>query len=349
MCVCVESRRLAEKEPNNLRKMEDSISLYSAISILSIAVVLAIIKYLFKSNSYKNLPPSPPSIPIIGHLHLLKPPVHRSLQTLSQKHGPVLSLRFGSRLVVIASSMEAAEECFTKNDIVFANRPDFAVSRCLSYNQTTLGAAPYGDHWRKLRRVSALEILSSNRLNANHEIRRDEMRRAMKKIYEISRDGYGKVELKSMVKELTLNITMRMVAGKRYYGEEAAKSSEARTFQAIVDELFEFTLSSYPADFLPILKYIDIQGFMKRAKKLITRVDSFWQGLIDEHRRGEISNEEMENCMVAHFLKLQESQPEYYTDDIIKGLILVSSSHLSLSVFFSILRFDASIFEFVLF
>lgn len=53
--------------------------------------------------------------------------------------------------------------------------------------------------------------------------------------------------------------------------------------------------------------------------------------------------------MVAHFLKLQESQPEYYTDDIIKGLILVSSSHLSLSVFFSILRFDASIFEFVLF
>ncbi|XP_038907094.1 cytochrome P450 81Q32-like [Benincasa hispida] len=302
--------------------MEDSILAYSAISILSIGIVLGIIKHLLKSNCYKNLPPCPPSIPIIGHLHLLKLPVHRTLQTLSQKYGPVLSLRFGSRLVVVVSSMQAAEECFTKNDIIFANRPDFAVSRCLSYNHTTLGAAPYGDHWRKLRRVSALEILSSNRLNTNSGIRRDEVRRVMRKIYEASRDDFGKVEFKSMVKELTLNITMRMVAGKRYYGEEAAKSSEARTFQAIVNELFEFTLSSYPADFLPILKYIDIQGFMKRAKKLITRVDAFWQGLIDEHRRGEISNEEMENSMVAHFLKLQESQPEYYTDDIIKGLIL---------------------------
>lgn len=309
----------------------------SAISILTIIIILATtITYFFsKSKSPKNLPPSPPSLPVIGHLHLLKPPVHRSLLSLTQKHGPVISLKFGTRLVVVVSSIDAAEECFTKNDIVFANRPDFAVSRCLSYNHTTLGAAPYGDHWRKLRRVSALEILSSNRLNSNYAIRRDEVRRIGKKLCEDSRSGFAKVEFKSLVKELTLNITMRMVAGKRYFGEEAAKNSEeARTFQVIVDELFEFTLSSYPADFLPILKYIDFQGFMKRAKKLIRRVDSFWQGLIDEHRVVEkIVDEEMDNSMVAHFLKLQESQPQYYTDDIIKGLILVRISPLFLSIF----------------
>ncbi|XP_022959856.1 isoflavone 2'-hydroxylase-like [Cucurbita moschata] len=298
--------------------MDDSTFLYSA---LCIALVVAI-SYALKPKSHKNLPPTPPSIPIIGHLHLLKPPVHRSLLTLSQKYGPVLSLRFGSRLVVVVSSIDAAEECFTKNDVVFANRPDFAVSKCLSYNHTTLGAAPYGDHWRKLRRVSALEILSANRLNTNSAIRRDEVRRLANKLSQTSRDDFARVEFKSMVKELTLNITMRMVAGKRYYGEETDESSEAMTFRAIVDELFEFMLAQYPADFLPILKYIDIQGFMKRAKKLIKRVDAFWQGIVDEHRTNQIHNQEMENSMVAHFLKLQESQPQYYTDDIIKGLIL---------------------------
>ncbi|KAG7025244.1 Isoflavone 2'-hydroxylase [Cucurbita argyrosperma subsp. argyrosperma] len=298
--------------------MDDSTFLYS---VLCIALVVAI-SYALKQKSRKNLPPTPPSIPIIGHLHLLKPPVHRSLLTLSQKYGPVLSLRFGSRLVVVVSSIDAAEECFTKNDVVFANRPDFAVSKCLSYNHTTLGAAPYGDHWRKLRRVSALEILSANRLNTNSAIRRDEVRRLVNKLSQCSRDDFARVEFKSMVKELTLNITMRMVAGKRYYGEETDESSEARTFRAIVDELFEFMLAQYPADFLPILKYIDIQGFMKRAKKLIKRVDAFWQGIVDEHRTNQIHNQEMENSMVAHFLKLQESQPQYYTDDIIKGLIL---------------------------
>ncbi|XP_023513972.1 isoflavone 2'-hydroxylase-like [Cucurbita pepo subsp. pepo] len=298
--------------------MEDTTFLYS---VLGIALLVAI-SYALKPKSRKNLPPTPPSIPIIGHLHLLKPPVHRSLLTLSQKYGPVLSLRFGSRLVVVVSSIDAAEECFTKNDVVFANRPDFAVSKCLSYNHTTLGAAPYGDHWRKLRRVSALEILSANRLNTNSAIRRDEVRRLVNKLSQSSRDDFARVEFKSMVKELTLNITMRMVAGKRYYGEETDESSEAMTFRAIVDELFEFMLAQYPADFLPILKYIDFQGFMKRAKKLIKRVDAFWQGIVDEHRTNQIHNQEMENSMVAHFLKLQESQPQYYTDDIIKGLIL---------------------------
>ena len=308
--------------------MEDTTFLYS---VLGIALLVAI-SYALKPKSRKNLPPTPPSIPIIGHLHLLKPPVHRSLLTLSQKYGPVLSLRFGSRLVVVVSSIDAAEECFTKNDVVFANRPDFAVSKCLSYNHTTLGAAPYGDHWRKLRRVSALEILSANRLNTNSAIRRDEVRRLVNKLSQSSRDDFARVEFKSMVKELTLNITMRMVAGKRYYGEETDESSEAMTFRAIVDELFEFMLAQYPADFLPILKYIDFQGFMKRAKKLIKRVDAFWQGIVDEHRTNQIHNQEMENSMVAHFLKLQESQPQYYTDDIIKGLILVRAPKYLLTV-----------------
>nr|POF19674.1 cytochrome p450 81e8 [Quercus suber] len=47
------------------------------------------------------------------------------------------------------------------------------------YNHTTVVSAPYGDHWRNLRRISALEILSTNRLNMFTSIRRDEGRGAM--------------------------------------------------------------------------------------------------------------------------------------------------------------------------
>ncbi|KAK9946443.1 hypothetical protein M0R45_011908 [Rubus argutus] len=52
------------------------------------------------SNPRKILPPSPPSIPIIGHLHLLrnkKEPLHRTFHKLSQKYGHVLFLRLGFR------------------------------------------------------------------------------------------------------------------------------------------------------------------------------------------------------------------------------------------------------------
>lgn len=50
-------------------------------------------------------------------------------------------------------------------------------------------------------------------------------------------------------------------------------------------------------------------------------MNALFQGLIDEHRN---KNEENSNTnMIDHLLSLQDSQPEYYTDEIIKGLIMV--------------------------
>ena len=51
------------------------------------------------------------------------------------------------------------------------------------------------------------------------------------------------------------------------------------------------------------------------------------QGLIDEHRQrkaGSSSPEQRKKTIVEALLSLQEAEPEYYTDDILKGIILVS-------------------------
>ncbi|PKI71270.1 hypothetical protein CRG98_008270 [Punica granatum] len=104
------------------------------ISILTLVFVLAI-----KSRSRrrpKNLPPSPPSFPILGHLHYIKDPLHRTLLDLSKRYGgPIISLQFGSRPVVLISSWAAAEECFTRNDIVLANRPRLLPRWCLVFTR----------------------------------------------------------------------------------------------------------------------------------------------------------------------------------------------------------------------
>lgn len=74
----------------------------SASTFLLVFLVLKL--YLTKQTRYRNLPPSPPSFPVIGHLHLLKEPVHRTLQHLSEKYGPILNLSFGNRGVLLISS-----------------------------------------------------------------------------------------------------------------------------------------------------------------------------------------------------------------------------------------------------
>ena len=151
--------------------MEDML-LYSSLSLLLLLAVA--FKFLLQTRTkHKHLPPSPPSLPILGHLHLIKKPLHRTFQHFSQKYGNIFSLQFGSQLVVIVSSPSAVEECFTKNDIVLANRPRLLVGKHLGYNHTVVSTASYGDHWRNLRRISALEIFSTNRLNMFLGIRRE--------------------------------------------------------------------------------------------------------------------------------------------------------------------------------
>jgi isoflavone 2'-hydroxylase len=305
-------------------KMEDMVLIFSSLFLLVVAVALKLIIRLqtkTRTTTPKHFPPSPPSLPILGHLHLAKKPLHRTLHSLSQKYGQIFSLRFGSRLVVIVSSSSAVEECFTKNDIVLANRPPFLAAKYIGYNMTTVLAASYGDHWRNLRRICALEIFSTNRLNMFLGIRRDEVKRLLLKLSRNSRKDFVKVELKSMFLDLTFNIIMRMVAGKRYYGyrEDVKDEEEARQFREIMREIATNGGASNPQEFVPMLRWIDHGGLEKKLMRLAKKTDAFLQGLIDEKK----GNEEG-NTMIHHLLSLQKSQPEYYTDQIIKGLILVS-------------------------
>ncbi|XP_030486058.2 isoflavone 3'-hydroxylase [Cannabis sativa] len=305
--------------------------LYISISIILLLLGFKLYNSIITSKKITKitLPPTPPyALPIIGHLHLIKQPFHRTLQNLSFKYGDVFSLWFGSRHVVIVSSPSAVEECFTKNDIVLANRPPLLLGKHLAYNYTTITQSPYGDHWRNLRRIGAIEIFSSTRLKSFSGIRRDEVKRLLLKLIPDkkapAKAQFLKVEMKSLLSELTYNIMMRMVAQKRYYGDNVSDQKEAERFREIMKKVVAYGGAANPGDFLPILNWFGGKNsFEKRVKRLAKNTDEFLQGLIDEHRSKTSSLSGQKDSMIHHMLTLQESQPDYYTDQIIKGFILV--------------------------
>ncbi|XP_057768914.1 cytochrome P450 81Q32-like [Salvia miltiorrhiza] len=288
-------------------------------ALLSLPFLLIAFKYL--SNSKTKLPPTPfPSLPLLGHLHLLKFPLHRTFLSLSQKHGPIFSLRLGTRLAVVVSSPAIAEECFTKNDIVLANRPRFIIGKYIGYNYTSLVGAPYGDYWRNLRRLTTVEIFSSSRLNAFQSIRHDEVRLMLEKLYRKSGpDNFARVEIRSLLSELTFNNIMRMVAGKRYFGvDEANDGEEAENFRELIKEVFSYGGVSNVADFFPVLRWFDYKGVEKNLARIAAQMDASLQALVDEQRRRNDGN-----TMISHLLALQDSDPEYYTEEIIKCIIVM--------------------------
>lgn len=253
--------------------------------------------------------------------------MHRMYHRLSQKYGPIISLRFGIRRVVVVSSSKAAEECFTKIDVVLANRPYVLVGKYLCYNYSTMVAAPYGDHWRNLRRISAIELFSSSRLNTFQGIRQDEVKQLLMRLRGSSssstddnRAGFTKVELKSMFFDLALNNIMRMVAGKRYNGGGAGNEKEAKEFRELMEDGFSIGGVSHPVDFFPIMEWIGGRNFVTKVKDIGERMDRFLQSLIDEIQGKTQSGT---TTMVHHLLSLQQAEPQYYTDQIIKGLIQV--------------------------
>ena len=123
------------------------------------------------------------------------------------------------------------------------------------------------------------------------------------------------LDMKAKFFELTLNIMMRMIAGKRYYEESVEELEETKKFKEIVMETFELSGSINIGD----LRLVILQG----------RRDKFMQDLIEELRRTRDSSdfEGRTKTMTDVLLSLQEAEPESYTDEIIRGLMLVSFSH----------------------
>ncbi|KAJ0579996.1 putative isoflavone 2'-hydroxylase [Helianthus annuus] len=290
------------------------------VSYLYISLLLLLLaSYLIRRKSSNHPPTVFPTLPIIGHLYLLKPPVYRTLAKLSTKYGPVLLLRLGFRRVLLISSPSAAEECFTKNDIIFANRPHMLFGKIIGNNYTTLIWSSYGENWRNLRRIASTEILSTHRLNEFHHIRVEEGRLLVRKLFTIN----SPVNMKSLFYEFTLNVMMRMISGKRYFGGDiSAAEEEGKRLREIMDEMFLLASATNIADYLPMLSWLG----NRLEKNLITlnqKRDRFFQGLIEQLRG---SKEETKKTMIEVLLSLQVSDPEYYSDQMIRSFVQARSS-----------------------
>lgn len=120
--------------------------------------------------------------------------------------------------------------------------------------------------------------------------------------------------MKTLFFELVYNVAMVAVAGKR---------------GPVMDDLFWPSKILDFCDYFPLLGWIDFLGTQRKMESLNRKRDSFLQGLIDEVR-SKIEDSvpvEGKRCYVEALLSMQQAEPEYYTDEIIKGLILVSARY----------------------
>ncbi|KAK9926711.1 hypothetical protein M0R45_023924 [Rubus argutus] len=241
-------------------------------------VLLSLYRWSSTSASAKSSPPSPPKLPIIGNLHQLgspSTPPHRSLQALSDIHGPLMLLHFGSVPVLVVSSAEAAREIMKTHDLVFASRPKSTVFEKLLYNRKDVATAPLGEFWRQIKSLCVLNLLSSKRVRSYRGVREEETMSMIKKIRESSSSG-GVVNLREVLMTLSNDVVSRVALGKSYYSDGG--------FKELSVEHTELLGSLYVGDYIPWLGWLSrLTGLDAKLDGVAKRFDDFLDIVIQEH------------------------------------------------------------------
>ncbi|CAI9094350.1 OLC1v1030075C1 [Oldenlandia corymbosa var. corymbosa] len=266
-------------------------------------------------------PPGPPGLPLIGNLHQydsLRP--HVFLRNLSKKYGPIMSLRLGSRPVLVISSAKIAKEALKTNDLVFSNRPPLVSHQKFSYNGLDVGFSPYGEYWREMRKITVLHLLSTKRVQSYHPILEDEVSKVVKEISDLCCSSQF-INLSSMAMNLVSSVICRIGFGKKYGKEDYIQK---RRFEQILHETQAMFAGFFVSDYLPLLSWIDkLSGMSNRLEKNAKDLDLFYQELIDEHlnpNRPDAMKDDILDLLIQ--MKQEKSSSFEFTWDHIKAMLM---------------------------
>ncbi|CAN6243345.1 unnamed protein product [Urochloa humidicola] len=274
-----------------------------------------------------RLPPSPWTLPIIGHLHLLSLSLpHRAMRDLSRRHGPLMLLRFGEVPVVVASTPSAAREILRTHDAAFASRPMSPTSRLWFQGSDGILFAPYGDAWRHLRKVCTQELFSPRRVLSFRSARHDELRRLLISVAYAAAGGGAGIPVVNLTEKISTYIadsTVRAIIGSR-------RIKDRDEYLQMLKGLFAIMPGMSLPDLFPSSR---LAMLLSRAPARILayrrRMRRIMDGIIDEHREraaaaGDEGEEVEEEDFVDVLLRLQkESGSEYpMTTENIKTVML---------------------------
>ncbi|XP_038896981.1 cytochrome P450 CYP82D47-like [Benincasa hispida] len=284
-------------------------------------------------GAHRNkLPPEPVGgWPLIGHLHLLNAaePAHITFAKLADTYGPIFTLKLGMKKALIVSSWEIANECFTTNDKIFASRPKLVASKLLGYDYAMFGFSPYGPHWRHVRKLATVELLTNHRLDQLQHIRAFEVHNSIKKLYELciinknNNEQKTLVEMKTWFGDIILNTIFRIVVGKRFSTAVDGTDNDNEEYRKALRDFFEWFGVFVPSDSFPFLKWLDLGGHEKAMKKTAKILDNVFDKWLKEHQqKTNFEEHDFMDAMLAVFKEGGEQLSSYDADTIIKASCL---------------------------
>ncbi|KAE8792161.1 alpha-humulene 10-hydroxylase-like [Hordeum vulgare] len=225
-----------------------------------------------------NPPPGPWQLPVIGSMHHLVGALpHRAMRDLALRHGPLMLLRMGELPVVVASSAAAAREIMKTHDAAFATRPRTNTIVTLNGDGVGIALAPHGDHWRRLRKLCATELLGAPRVRSFRGTREAEAAALVASVASAASASGAVVNVSSLVATYVVDAVVRIMVGDRI-GNRAA-------FLACLEEGVRVSAGFSLPDLFPSSRLARaLSGTARRVEAMVREMARLMDGVIEEKR-----------------------------------------------------------------
>ncbi|XP_077218507.1 cytochrome P450 monooxygenase 76AD131-like [Tasmannia lanceolata] len=289
------------------------------VLMVSFAVMVIVwYKVLIKkwNNGGRELPPGPRGLPLVGSLPFLDSELHRYYAKLAQTYGPIMSLRLGRKLCVVVSSSSLAKEVLKDHDTIFANRDVPVAALAATYGGQDMVWSPYDSQWRMLRKVCVREMLNSTNLNSFTA-------QLQQEVHKMLHDMYARAGTPINIREKTFEVIFSAITSMLWGGTHKIEKSTAE-FRQVVEEIVLLLSKPNISDLFPILARFDIQGVVRKMRKLSLWLDQILDTIIDQTLDMDRSEEggrkqESRNFLQVVLRRKEDGDPISITQ--IKGLL----------------------------
>ncbi|XP_061966986.1 cytochrome P450 76T24-like [Populus nigra] len=280
---------------------------WACLHVLNASVLLR------RKSGCTVLPPGPRQLPIIGNILALGDKPHRTLAKLSQTYGPLMTLKLGRITTIVISSPNIAKEALQKHDQALSSRtvPD-AVR---GHHKNSILWLPASTHWKFLKRLTATQMFTSQRLDASRALRGKKVQELLEYVHENCNNGHA-VDVGRSVFTTVVNLI-----SNTFFSLDIANynSDLSQEFSYLVVGVMEQIGKANLADYFPILRLVDPQGIRRKTNNNFKRLTQIFDSIINERTRlrsSSVASKASHDVLDALLILAKENNTELSSTDI---------------------------------
>ncbi|KAK3006203.1 hypothetical protein RJ639_017444 [Escallonia herrerae] len=265
-----------------------------------------LVRFLIRKHQKPNTrtvqhPPSPPALPIFGHLHLLNSVLPKCFQTLASRYGPLMKISVVSSTSLVVSNAAVALEVLKTHDLNFSYRPEFGAEDYSIYPNSNFFGADYGAYWRFIKRICMMQLFSAPQLNRFTDIRKEEIMMLLEVVLKCS-EGNEACDMSAALMSMTNNVICRMTMSTRF----SRSSDDSKKIKKFTDDIVKAAAKLSLGEVWGPLKKFDLFGYGRQMKAAMLEYDELVERILIEHEENRHGGGKGRKDMMDILLEISE-------------------------------------------